>query len=233
MKIAICFFGLSRSLKYTISSINKNLFDVLKKQNHEYIVFLHTYNLNKLVNTRTGENDILNVDEYKLLSPDYFEITDQTIFDDTVDISKYNKNGYSLTYTDNTIMNIHRQNNSIARVWNLVGQTKIDFDFYIMCRPDIKLLFPIIIPIIIPKTLYIPNFAHYGGFNDRFCIGDKYSISIWSSRLSYIDEYCKNNILQSEQLLKYVMCRNHIDVKFMSTLFKFRRIRANGKMEKN
>jgi hypothetical protein len=233
MKIAICFFGLTRSLKYTISSINKNLFNVLKNENYEYTIFLHTYNLTKLVNKRTGENDILNVDEYKLLSPDYFEITDQNIFDNTVDINKYNKNGYSLTYTDETIMNIHRQNNSIMKVWNLVNQIETNFDFYIMCRPDIELLFPIILPTIIPKTLYIPNFAHYGGFNDRFCIGDKYSVSVWSSRLNYIDQYCENNILQSEQLLKYVLKCNNVNVKLLSALFRFRRIRTNGKIEKN
>ena len=42
-RVAICFFGLTRSLKHTIDSINTNIFQPLKNSNIEYDVFLHTY----------------------------------------------------------------------------------------------------------------------------------------------------------------------------------------------
>jgi len=230
MLIAICFFGLTRSLKITIDSINKNIFESLKKQNHEYKIFLHTYNLKKIINDRTGENNILDVEEYKLLNPDFFEITNQDDFDKFIEIDKYVKNGLSHTYTETTIMNILRQNNSIFEVWKLVKQSNINFDLFMMCRPDLEYLQPIYIPDIKFNTLYIPNFAHFGGLNDRFCVGDMASVDIWCSRLDNIEKYSEKNILQSEQYLKYTLNQNKINVRFLND-FKFRRIRANGKVE--
>ena len=73
MKIAIGFFGLTRSLTYTIYSIRNNIYNVLNAHNIEYDVFLHTYRLNSYNNRRTNEKitnqrdiEILN-NEYKLL----------------------------------------------------------------------------------------------------------------------------------------------------------------------
>ena len=36
-KVAICFFGLTRSLKHTYPSIEKNIFKVLKQHNISYL----------------------------------------------------------------------------------------------------------------------------------------------------------------------------------------------------
>ena len=55
MKIAIGFFGITRSLKYTIDSINKNFFDVFKSNNIDYDIFIHSYILKSYKNNRTGE----------------------------------------------------------------------------------------------------------------------------------------------------------------------------------
>ena len=43
-RVAICFFGLSRSLKYTIQSIRSAIYDPLIVSNIRYDVFIHTYN---------------------------------------------------------------------------------------------------------------------------------------------------------------------------------------------
>ena len=45
MKVAIGFFGLTRSLRYTIYSITTNIYNVFKANNIEYDVFIHTYSL--------------------------------------------------------------------------------------------------------------------------------------------------------------------------------------------
>lgn len=74
MKVALLFFGLTRSLKYTISSINSNILDVFKKNNIDYDIYLYTYKLKTYINRRAGEktNNYDN-DEYKLLSPNYLQ----------------------------------------------------------------------------------------------------------------------------------------------------------------
>ena len=69
MKIAICFWGLTRSLKYTIDSLNENLFLQLDENNIKYHKFIHTFYFEGLYNNKHGaEKDIkLDFDEYKLL----------------------------------------------------------------------------------------------------------------------------------------------------------------------
>tara|TARA_A100001015_G_scaffold310292_1_gene411407 strand:+ start:1208 stop:2218 length:1011 start_codon:yes stop_codon:yes gene_type:complete len=93
MKIAILFWGLTRSLKYTINSINKNIFDILKKNNIDYDIYLHTYKVNKLyTNNRSKEKNVkLDFNEYKLLNPKYF------IYDDLDEIK--NKLNFKLYRT--------------------------------------------------------------------------------------------------------------------------------------
>ena len=76
MKVAIGFFGLTRSLKYTIDSIDSNIFEVLKVNNIDYDVYIHSYALTSPYNNeRAGEyvNDVSQIknDEYKLLNPNY------------------------------------------------------------------------------------------------------------------------------------------------------------------
>lgn len=44
-RVAVCFFGLTRSLRWTLPSVEKRLFDVLRQEGHTYDVFLHTYDV--------------------------------------------------------------------------------------------------------------------------------------------------------------------------------------------
>lgn len=44
-KVAVCFFGLTRSLRWTLPSIEKRLLGVLRDSGMKVEVFLHTYDL--------------------------------------------------------------------------------------------------------------------------------------------------------------------------------------------
>ena len=93
-KIAICFFGLTRSLKKTIILLNKNIFEKLKENNFMYDIYLHTYKLKSLTNSRSGEKDcLLDNDEYKLLKTVEIMIEDQNEFDKTFNLKDYTKHG--------------------------------------------------------------------------------------------------------------------------------------------
>ena len=91
MKIALAFWGLTRSLKYTIESINEKILNILKKHNIEYKIFMHTWTVNSVYNnTRSKEANIkLDNEEYKLLSPDYIEIHDQDEFKKNVKFNAF------------------------------------------------------------------------------------------------------------------------------------------------
>lgn len=80
-RVAICFFGLTRSLNHTIDSIKENLIGPILKQGFEVDVFVHTYNdVRHLTNTRTGEDSDLDADQWKLLSPFDVSLTSQDEF---------------------------------------------------------------------------------------------------------------------------------------------------------
>ena len=79
-RVALCFFGLTRSLSFTIDSIRLNLLKPLKDGGYEVDVFLHTYNLQRLDNPWTGEDDDLNTTEWQLLEPFDYLITPQADF---------------------------------------------------------------------------------------------------------------------------------------------------------
>ena len=70
IKIALAFFGITRSLKYTIDSIKKNILEVFKKNNIDCTIFMHTYKLNVYKNPRTGEStDKIDNEEYLINLP--------------------------------------------------------------------------------------------------------------------------------------------------------------------
>jgi hypothetical protein len=70
MKIALCFWGITRSLKYTIDSIKEKIFNILKSNNIEYTIFMHTYRLNSYKNTRTCEN-IQDIEDIEMMNISY------------------------------------------------------------------------------------------------------------------------------------------------------------------
>ena len=91
MKVAIGFYGITRSLKYTIESINSSIFDFFKENDIEYDVFMHTYLLNSYENKRANEKktDIIDNEEHKLLSPKYLKIDNQDDIIKNLDLTKY------------------------------------------------------------------------------------------------------------------------------------------------
>lgn len=48
LRIALCFFGLTRRLRWTFPSIKSRVFDVLQKKGMDYDVFVHTYSLKEV-----------------------------------------------------------------------------------------------------------------------------------------------------------------------------------------
>ena len=88
--IAICFFGIVKTHRGIFTSIRKKILDVLKKQGLPYHIYLHTYDLKEITNKRNGEHRVsLDVNAWKNLQPDYWAVTDQLTFDNTVKLSDY------------------------------------------------------------------------------------------------------------------------------------------------
>ena len=76
--VALAFYGLTRSLGYTADAIRENIFGALTDAGYTYDVYLHTYDLQNLTNSRSGEAAApLNTSEWQLLEPHFHKVTSQ------------------------------------------------------------------------------------------------------------------------------------------------------------
>ena len=94
MKVAIIFWGLTRSLKYTHKSIKINILNVLDLYNIDYDIYMHTYKVEApYSNKRSREFGVkLNFDEHKLIKPKIFISDNLSDVVSEIDFTQYRKN---------------------------------------------------------------------------------------------------------------------------------------------
>lgn len=235
MRIALVFWGLTRSLTITYPNIKKYILEHLKNNNIEYKIFLHTYYFkDNYTDKRTGEENIkLDFDEYKLLNPDYLLIDNQDEIKKKINIQKYHKYKYSYNFqtTNNLICALYSQ----FRITQLLENKVKDgnhFDFVWYLRPDI--IFNSKLPLhwfkwINDNRFLVPNFGNSGGINDRMAIMKYHQALNYGKRFLNIIQYgenMKDNKIISERFLYAVMYQ----FKIKKIKYYFKRMRANGEI---
>ena len=240
IKVAICFFGLTRSLKKTYPSIEKNIFNELKLHHIKYDVYLHTYNLSQLTNQRSGENNcMLDTEEWKLLNPFAYKITDQNVFDDSFDWKMLFKKGDAWNDGFSSLKNAIRQLNSLKEVTSLWLDNP-PYDCYIYLRPDLYYVNPIDISDFFnskkDNCIFLPKWGNNkGGLNDRIAYGNYQVMKIYGNRINsipYFYQKKKINIpYHAEQYLLRIIYLNKLKVHFCN--LKGIRIRSNGQYNKS
>ena len=239
-RVLICYFGLTRSLKYTIKS-HRNIINTLKKAGMKVDIALHTYNLKKLTNKRSNEkNCTLDTEEYKMLNPDMYLITDQDKF-----LSEIKSDGffnYACSKGDpwnddfKSLSNLFCQLNSLKLVTDLWSEN--DYDVVIYLRPDLlynKLDIKDIYKVISDDVLLVRPYDEYNKLmvNDRTAIGPPKLMKLYGKRYDYIQEYLDmGKMLHSETFLTYIVknkIRNYSnDMNLMG-----KRMRANGQINES
>ena len=243
VKVALLFWGLSRSLKYTLPSIQKRMLDVLKTNNIEYKIFQHTYKLESVYNnSRAGERGVnLDNEEYKLLKADYVLVDDQDEVKEKIGLEQYrthrdpwdkgNPNYTKYSCVDNFLCAMY----SKSQVTLLLEKSKYDFDYAIFMRPDMTYINDFKIDFLSfsnDKTLVIPNFALYGGFNDRFAITNKVTYKIYGDLFPHLLPFSKRRPLHSERTQIRLFTRSFkLGIKLIP--FFFNRTRCHGKIKKD
>lgn len=236
MKVAICFWGLARSLKYTHDSIVKYIFNPLSEAGISYDTYFHTYHIDGVYNNpRAGEKDLhLDNEEYKILKADYVKVDNQNDTLKEICPEKYRTHpdpwatGYKCV--DFFLLSMY----SRKQVYNLTQETGIKYDIYMYVRPDVKYylkLNPKIFEFINSKMIIVPKFQHIypgGPFNDRFAIMRYEIFKTYSNIFDDMLSISKRRSLHSESMIREYLITHIKDIQIRFIPFYFNRVRANG-----
>jgi len=235
MKVALCFWGLTRSLKFTHKSIQDKILNVLKNASINYTIFLHTYKFkSKYYNPRAKEVGLtLDFDDYKLLNANFVQIDDQDEIKKQLNLQqyRYQHDPWNTNYicVDNFICAMY----SKKQLGKMVENSGQEFDRIIFLRPDVKFLnnFDVSwLSLVNNNNVIIPGFALFSEFNDRFCIANCKNAQIYCNLFDNMLEYSKAHPLHSETFQSFYL-RKVYRLSIQYILFFFNRVRSNGHEE--
>ncbi|MBN2692199.1 MAG: hypothetical protein JXR43_10175 [Burkholderiaceae bacterium] len=236
MNIAICFFGITRSLSRTVGSIESNVLkpcgDIGNTEN-----FCHFFQLEEIDNPRSGERGALDLNEYTLLTPSWLQLDAPDEFLSDYDFNEVMYYGDSWDDHFKSLKNLLHQLYSLKMVTQAVLSR--NFDIVVFARPDLLYHGSIRRPLLRvmhskhKNEVCLPDWQHWeGGLNDRFaiCKGVE-AIQAYGSRMDDVMGYCKkyDAPLHAEKLLKYALTEKQIPTSMMT--IKASRMRFDGTLK--
>jgi hypothetical protein len=182
-KIAICYWGLTRSLSKIYKSHIDNIYNALREYGYDYDTYMHTwYSSTNSYYVWEKKDKNGSIDDYKYINPTYYMTEDQDIFLNNINFSDYfdeqHYNKYGADRFQNPEWYPYLIRNAICgaqsqkRVTQMVVDTGIKYDYVMYVRPDtiIKNKIPNIFNIIKDGTLVVPEMNSFNGINDQFAI---------------------------------------------------------------
>jgi hypothetical protein len=232
-RIAICFFGITRSLRFTFPSIRDNVLAPARAAG-ETRVFAHLYRQSRVESIRTGEAVDIDPEEYRLLGADevQLEMPDAAFsalpYDEIVAHGDIFENG--LHSLGNLVRQLHslRQVTQAALLWKP--------DIVLFCRPDLHYFDSFERPIARALSrrrpaCYLPYWQAFKGYNDRFAlVRGAHLARVYGLRAERALDYCSSGTgngsrpLHSESLLRWVLQEERV----RPLAVRAARIRANG-----
>lgn len=239
MKVAILFNGLLRSIQYTINNLDEYIFQQLKKENIDYDIYCHNFNLKIYNNPRNIEKNIeINKNNFKLLPCNFYVEDEQEIIYKNIDFTKYLKNGHMWGNNINTAYNYILSLWSKNKITNKLIENYnngIKYDYILFIRSDVifhtKLNFrELFLKIKTDKDCIIPNFNHFAGLNDRMFIS-KVDLGIYYGKyFDYIlDIVNEGHKIHSERFNLLLLKKYKANI--IKEPIYFSRMRSNGKMK--
>jgi hypothetical protein len=227
-RVAIIFFGLTRSLRNIYDNLRENLFNELTNKGYVYDTFIHTYSLeNPYINNWSGEI-VSNYDNmaYEILNSKYYIIEKQSKVEKTLNINSYcshlgNWKGCANTpkmkryLVRNMVLALH----SKKMIINLFKENKNNYDYVIITRPDQILDTKFntnAFSLLNDNNIIIPYEHSYHGYNDRFCIAKPNVAIKYGSAFNMLKFYSKIGSIVSEVFMKDYLTGLGINIIFSS-----------------
>jgi hypothetical protein len=231
-RIAIGFFGITRSLKWTLPSIQKNIIEPARALG-ETRLFAHLYQQDHIHNPRTGEDQSLDPNEYQLLGCNEVELEKPGNCLTEANYEWVLAHGDAFFDEGKSLANLIHQLRSLQQVGRMIDQWEPDV--VILARPDLLYhdsLYEEIAKQIQQSKIFIsiPNWQWFGGVNDRFAIGSRESCRAYTKRFEYIHPYIEKTggPLPAERFLRFCLNQQGIIPRPMPITAS--RIRSNGRV---
>lgn len=233
VKIAVCYWGIPRSIRGVIASHREKVFDELDKHGIQYDVYAHFW---KTEQNRVWESvmDVpLDYDAVELLGARRVQIDPQAEFWDTIHFPDY----YYEHERDNEWNPLLLRNHLCAlesqkRCVNLCVAANVTYDYVMFLRPDalVETTFPVAEVFwqasIHGNEIILPTNNHYEGLNDRFAVVRFEHVLWYSHRVNRIKEFrAKYGRIVSEKYVKHVVDEHYVP-RFVE--FNFRLLRSDG-----
>ena len=243
LHVAVCFFGLLRSLNYTIDSIRSHVLDPLLLAGATYDVYVHTYNDSSITNARSAEfGEKLDWTHYRLLHPHRAVIEDTRVFESSF-IDRHlpallrHGDAWGQAEPHTSLGNLLKQLHSLRAVTRLWTNSSARYDAVIYARPDVWFFKPLNTSAVLAQVaaatagnqclLLTPPWHTFGGLNDRFAIGTPATMKRYGERVLHALQYSTHARLHSESFLHWVMrCTSECSCGAVDVLFA--RVRAGG-----
>lgn len=203
-RVAVCYWGLTRSVKQVYQTHDDNLFDQLILNGLEFDVFMHTWKMKGKQRVGTSEiNTPIDYEEYKLLNPDFYHIDDQDEFTENMDFDQYfyqgvdNTGGYwPYDLVEKLTLNHVCALESLKRVTEMMELSGNHYDYVIYVRPDARLnnKFPAEdIYKLEDMNIILPCYDQHWGRNDRFTALNRQTAPIYGKRIDKLAEFKRSH----------------------------------------
>lgn len=231
MKIAICFRGISRSLKYTIASIRSNIIEPAR-QVAAVRVFTHLFDQAEIDNPRSNERGPLDRFEHLLLESDELKLEEPDRCLALYEFDKLKTYGDPWDNHFTSLKNLIHELHSLREGWAMAERWKPDIVMFL--RPDLlyeSSFEPLLNKIRTKqrKGLCIPIWQGCWGANDRFAVATtSLAACTYAMRIHHIHNYCveTNSPLHAEKFLLHRLRQDKTPTWF--TNIRARRVRSNG-----
>ena len=209
-KVAILFFGLTRTLSKTIDSIKKNLFQPLNDNLIHYDIFIHTYKIFGSYNNIWSHENVdyyNNEDVETLLNPKHFIFDNQETIVNSIDFNEYYKQLGNWTELSEEMTKYLIKNMCLAlyskkQITLLFDKNINDYDYAIIIRPDTQLHTKLDINYfneLNKNNIIVPEKDWFTGCNDRMCIGKPNVISYCGKLFDELKTYSEKKSITSER----------------------------------
>ena len=219
--VNICFFGLNRSLSYTISSIKEYIFQPLNQLGIVYSVYGAFVHVESFTNPRSNEFSVSPQNsETDIIDFDAYRTFDQVTLDKSIDwrqVFRYGDRYGEIDLSDESLLsptsttkNIFRSLFVLKESFALIPEGKLA-NPTIFIRPDLEILSSLDFQLYFDLLQYkpistsqgeadgvalLPSWHSWGGLNDRFAI-----CSSGNSSVAYATRF--------DSLLPYLQISRH------------------------